>query len=284
VLVRVGEPIDLDALCAQGAGAGDPVIPARLTARIEAALRDVTLNFATADRAARAVSVARVLGALGEDSSSVAAPPAYTAEVEIAARIERAMQSLETSSPDLAHRADALTLRLAMLEQRLSATGVRFEDLQIPIGVRRGTWFVIRELLVALVAAPFAILGRLTHWLPIRLARFLALRSLVGDPSRDQPAMRTMVLGAGFLLVWYVILAIVAYRLLGAIPALAWVVVTMAAGQIELLLQERLERTRGRARSYLAFRRDPELRQAALSELDTLMREAADLEAALLAG
>src|SRR4051812_24803616 len=66
VLVRVGVPIDVDAWRA-GANCDDPNL---LTAELEAALRRVTLNFASEQRAARAVSLSGALAAISE------APPA----------------------------------------------------------------------------------------------------------------------------------------------------------------------------------------------------------------
>ncbi len=60
VLVRIGDPLDVDTWCASSTA----VDAGALTREIDARLRRVTLNFATADRASRAVRVARALAAL----------------------------------------------------------------------------------------------------------------------------------------------------------------------------------------------------------------------------
>jgi 1-acyl-sn-glycerol-3-phosphate acyltransferase len=61
ILARVGDPLDLDAWCAAtGADTGDGAVE-RLTAEIDARLRDLTLNFETIGEAEQVLGLARVL-------------------------------------------------------------------------------------------------------------------------------------------------------------------------------------------------------------------------------
>ena len=61
-----------------------------LTQALDSQLRDVTLNFATAERADRAVRLAHILSALAAEPGPVAEPRSLDAEVELARRIDRA--------------------------------------------------------------------------------------------------------------------------------------------------------------------------------------------------
>jgi glycerol-3-phosphate O-acyltransferase / dihydroxyacetone phosphate acyltransferase len=278
-LVRIGKPIDLDALH----GDGEIVSSASLTAHIEGALREVTLNFATEHDAARAVHVARALTALSETPRKVGSPSSFDSEVEIATRVERATQALEKAPRAIIERVDRFIGRLTALEQRSSALGVDLADSRISVRAHRGMWFVLRELLVLGVVGPLALLGWLAHWLPVRLARSLALRSLVNDPSRDQPAMRTIVLGAGLIIVWYAVQALAVSYGFGAIAAMLWLTLIFVTGQLALVLEDRLSRARARARTYLALRRHPELREDIVAEREVLLTEAIALEKELIA-
>jgi hypothetical protein len=93
--------------------------------------------------------------------------------------------------------------------------------------------------------------------------------------------MRTIVLGLAFVLGWYILLAaLLTYWLGGAIAALT-IVGCFVAAHVDFLLRDRMRRAWRRARTYLALRADPALRAAALAEIEGLIAEGLDLEAAL---
>jgi 1-acyl-sn-glycerol-3-phosphate acyltransferase len=280
VLVRVGEPIDLDAWCAS-----QPQFDATaLTREIDAGLRRVTLNFATAESAARAVRVARALAAFTEEAGSVGTGEDFASRAELAARVETATEALGTAPPALVGAADAFTARLDALETRLTARGVALADSRISLRVPHGVRFVLRESALSLFALPIALLGRVTHWLPISFARALAMRSPATRTSRDQPAMRTIVIALATLLCWYALLAVVLTLWLGGIAAAVWLVVIFSAEQVDLRLEDRLTRAWRRARTYLVLRRDAQLRAHLSIEIDGLLNEAVTLEHALMSG
>ena len=277
VLVRVGAPIDVDAWRAHS-GSDDPN---RLTTELEAALRHVTLNFASALRASRAVSLSSALAAISEAPPALGRPRSLANEADLASRIEAATDALQSAPPDVVHRADDFITRVQSLERRLDARGVALAEVRISPKLSHGAWFIAREMAVMTFALPVALLGRSVHWLPIRLARALAMRPLAEDPSRDQPAMRTIVLGLAFVLGWYILLAaLLTYWLGGAIAALM-IVGCFVAAHVDFLLRDRMRRAWRRAHTYLALRSDPALRAAALAEIEGLITEGLDLEAAL---
>jgi 1-acyl-sn-glycerol-3-phosphate acyltransferase len=282
VLVRVGEPIDVDIWCADNASGNASGNAARLTADIDAHLRRVTLNFANSDRAQRAVALARALAAIAGAPSSLDHPRPLAIEAEIAQRIEAATEALPSASIALATQADDFVQRVARLERELTERGAHLADAQISPRVRHGARFVVREGLLATLALPIALLGRVTHWLPLRLARRLALRSLAEDPSRDQPAMRTIVFGLGLVLAWYVFQAWAVARLAGPLAATLWLAAIFGAARIDFAFSDRLARAGRRARTYMALKRDAGFRDRMLHEIDALLTDAVALERALL--
>jgi glycerol-3-phosphate O-acyltransferase / dihydroxyacetone phosphate acyltransferase len=279
VLVRIGEPLDVDAWRA-AAGSEDA---ARLTSAIDEALRQVTLNFASEARAHRAIALARTLAAIADEPLSVAHPRALTTEAEIARRIEVATDALSNAPPEVARQADAFIARVESLEASLAARGATLADVQVSPLIRHGARFVLREGLLAVVAFPIALLGRVTHWLPLRVARALALRPLAHDPSRDQPAMRTLVLGLALVLLWYAVQSIFVAHWLGIPAAILWLGAVFLAAHVDFLLRDRLHRAWQRARTYLALRADPSLRESALREIHALVTDALALEKRLTA-
>ena len=278
VLVRVGTPIAVDAWCAT---TPEPTAAA-LTRALDDGLRAVTLNFASDARAERAVTLARALAAIVELPPALGAPRRLDTEAAIAERIERATQALVTAPSDIARAADRFTARVHLLEQRVARAGATLEDLQVSPRLRHGAWFVVREGALLAVALPVAWLGRVAHWLPLAIARALAMRPLVRDPSRDQPAMRTIVLGLAAVLAWYLAQFALVSRWLGAAAGALWIVAIALAGGVDLELADRVARARRRARTYLALRRAPALRQETLQEMEALLSEAIALEQMLL--
>ncbi len=278
VLVRVGEPIDVDAWRSR-TGSDDAN---RLTADLDAALRHVTLNFASEARAQRAVALAAALASIADAPPALGQSPPYAAEAELARRVEAATDVLENAPPSVTSQADDFIARLNALEVQLAARGIAMSDVRISPHLRHGARFVVRESLIVALALPVALLGRVVHWLPLRLARSLAMRPLARDPSRDQPAMRTIVLGFGFVLVWYVLQAALVAHWLGAAAAVLWIVALLLAGQVDFLLGDRLRRGWRRARTYLALRADPSLREASLDEINALLADGLALERALI--
>ena len=91
VLVRVGEPLDLDAWIASTKQDD----AATLTSELQARLRAVTLNFASAERASRAVRLAQTLAAIAGAPRAVDEPRSLAAEAEIALRVDAATAALD---------------------------------------------------------------------------------------------------------------------------------------------------------------------------------------------
>jgi hypothetical protein len=278
VLVRVGDALDLDAWLAEQE-TGDAH---ELTEVLETRLRTVTLNFASAERAARAVRLARMLAALGGTPAPVHEPRSLEAEAALALRIDAATSALVDAPPHVTGAADALVAKLEEMEGELCRHGISLADVRVSTRLPDAVSFVVREGPLALLAGVALLLGWATHWIPLRAARRIALRTLARNPSRDQPAMRTILFGLSAVVLWYVVQFIVLATIASPLVAALWLVVIFSAAHALRLGGGRLKRALQRARSFLAFRADPALQPRLVAAVDALLAEALALEQALI--
>lgn len=276
ILVQVGEPIRIDGAATMSVQTLTEVVQDRLLA--------VTLNFDTADDAERLQTVGATLAALLEPTPELedGATP-LAAQLAVMRRLERARRAITTRDPavqdTLRARADALEQRVRVFRERLSSLGIDPHDLAIDVHARAGAWFAIRELVMGVVFLPVGVWGRITHALPLRLTRALALRNI---SSRDEPAMRTMVIGFVLVVLTYVAESAVVAALFGGWWALLFAVTLVPSASSDLRYGDRVRRARRRARAYRLFRVDRALQQTLGAEADAIRRDAGGLEQAIL--
>jgi 1-acyl-sn-glycerol-3-phosphate acyltransferase len=274
VLVQIGEPILLaDWRPAAKAAASD-----ELTREIETRLRAITLNYDSADDAARAVRLASLVAGLFQDVPAIGVERGLGTEAAIARRIEYMSRRLRGADASLRAQADRLVRRMDTVETVAAKHGVLIEDVRISLAGARGLRFVLREGWLFLVAGPIALWGRINHWLPFRAARVLALRSV---ESAVDPAMRTVVGGAAFVLLAYLVQTTIVGLLWGPLAGGCYLVSLPIAADINFCLSDRLQRASQRARAFLRFRRDPGLQCWLADELALLRRDVAALDVAL---
>ena len=267
ILVQVGEPISVDRWSPDDESAAVE----ELTTEIDARLRAVTLNYASADDAARARALASSLARLIEEPQEVGAPDSLRAEVVIARRIEEARGALQGADEATRERVDVLLTRLSAFERSLAREDIALDDVAISSAFGPGARFVAREGWRVVVGGPVAAWGRINHWIPFHLARALAMRSV---ESAADPAMRTIVATTTLVLVFYLLQGALVWHWIGAIGAALYLVSLPLAADISFALRDRLTRVRQRARAYLRFRRDPDLQRRLIDELQWLREEA----------
>jgi 1-acyl-sn-glycerol-3-phosphate acyltransferase len=272
VLVQVGEPIAID----RWAISGDSAVAA-LTEEIDARLRTVTQNYESVDDASRAAALSALFAALFRDEPpSVGSSHSLRVDVSIARRIEGARRALVRGADDrLRARTDALLRSLGAFEERLTRHRVALEDLSVSAEPRYAAPFVLRESWILAVAGPMAVWGTLNHWLPFHGARLIARRSI---ESASDPAMRTIVAGAGLVLAFYVAQGALVAWLAGWLAAIVYVASLPLAADVNFVLRDRLRRAARRARTYLLFRRRPRLHAQLQGELRALRTEALEIE------
>ena len=264
VLVQIGEPIAMDTW--RTAAAGSPA--EALTAEIETRLRAVTFNYPTVDDATLAVRLASVITALFEDVPSIGVVDRRLGEeAAIARRIEQLTLRLPFADAGLRAEADELVARLEAVQQLATSHGVLIEDVGISLRPLRAIRFAAREGWLLAIGGPMALWGRLNHWLPFRAAHLIALRSV--DSAAD-PAMRTLVAGAAFVLLTYLAQTAVVGAIWGPLVALGYLVSLPIAADINFYLSDRFTRAVYRGRAFVRFRRDPRLHQQLVDDLARL--------------
>jgi glycerol-3-phosphate O-acyltransferase/dihydroxyacetone phosphate acyltransferase len=268
ILAVVGEPLSVD-----GWRATDAVnAVAELTEAIDASLRAVTLNYESADAAARDARLsARIAALIRYQAPSIGEAVSLRDQTLVARLLPATRAAIQTAPPALRARAAAFEQSLERLEDTLELHRVSLDDLAISRGLREGATFVVREAVVLLAAGPLAFWGWLNHLLPFRAA--LSAGRRVRSSAAD-PAMRTILAGTAFVLTVYMLQGAVVALVAGPWWGLGYVVSLPIAADFNLRLRERLNRARRRARTYLLFRARPELQDDLEQQARTLRAEA----------
>ena len=255
VLAIVGEPLDVDSWTARIPGNA----VAELTGELDARLRAITLNYSSSEAAVSDFRMALQIAALIRYD----APPISTAgDLRDQANVARLMPAVRTAvergPPELATRVARFQSDLGSLQASLNSHHISLDDLAISRGVREGANFVAREMLVVLTAGPVALWGWVNHILPFRAAIAVGRRSRA---TANDPAMRTIVAGAAFVLMVYMLQGAAVALLAGPWWALVYVASLPIAADVNLTFQDRLRRAVRRARTYLLFRARPEVQE-----------------------
>ena len=275
VFAQVGEPILLD----EWRSTPGIAETEELTAEIETRLRALTLNYATIDDAARAVRLASTIAAVLDERETIGSGErSLGIDAAIAKRVDVLAARLPDAPTAVRDHAERVVERLDALQRDVADRGLRIEDVNILLDVRSGARFVVREGWILLVGGPVALWGAINHWLPFRAARAIARRP--GGDNAD-PAMRAVVAGAVFVSITYIAQSLLVDWLLGWRVALIYLASLPIAADINFWLRERLARARRRAKAFLVFRRDPQLRDRLVSELASLRADVRALDVEL---
>lgn len=268
ILAVVGEPLNIDAW--QARDSSNAV--AELTAEIDARLRSVTLNYASADDAARDARLSAQIAALIRyEAPSVGEAGDLRDRTVVARLLPVIRSSLASAPPPLRERAELFEAQLNSLQTSLDAHHVSLDDLAISRGLKEGATFVVREGLLLLIAGPIAFWGWVNHVIPFRAA--LASGKRLRNSAAD-PAMRAIVAGTAFVLMIYMLQGAVVTLVAGPWWGLAYVFSLPVAADINLRLGERVDRARRRAQTYLLFRARPHLHEQLEAQARHLRSEA----------
>ena len=266
-LAVVGEPVAWDDLAGAGPGAAEAV--RELTRRMDAALREVTLNLER-----------------WEDAPLVEwAEEIYAAEFRMpgdpAGRLERQREAAHGLAK-LRREGDGAwedaAREVARHARLLGVLGLRPGDLhgrpRLPVAVR----WTLRQLAFFAVAAPLAAVGTALFYLPYRLTGVLEARA---RPSHDVRATYKLLVGLVLHLVWVLLLAG------GAGAAWEWgagvaaLLLLPLLGAVTLAVQSRREEAAEDARRFLRLRLHPDrlaalrARQRSLAERLEALRQGA---------
>jgi len=265
VLMRVGAPIVPEA------GPVGPNSVEAFTRHVEAGLRQVTLNFETADQAGRILSVSSVLAEVLDEFRPLGRPdPPLAAMVRLAHRLSEIAPSVACVDPSLGVRIAAFLERCSAFDTLTRRMRLAAGDVQMSRSRGPGLWFGLRELTIAIVGGPFALWGRVNHWVPLRIARTIANRM---SRAPDEPAMNTMVAGVVLVLSFYIVQIGLVGWWLNWIAAAGYGVSLPLSATWDFRYGDRLRRGVARVRAYFHFRRAPQLHDRLLADLAWLRSE-----------
>ncbi len=271
VVVRIGAP-----LFASAAKSPELDEVHELTARLDGAIRQLTLNFASRDDGVRIIELAALLSGILDRVRPLTAPdPPLVQSVRLAQRLESARQMVSSVSPALQLEINTFLDRAWAFGARLRAHEIPVNDLWMPVTALSGAWFVVRELSLSLLALPITLWGRINHWIPLRVARWMG-RATSKNP--DEPAMRTLVSGLVLVVAFYLALAAIVARSAGLGWALLYLAVLPPSASLDFWMSDRHHRALARARAYLTLRRNPELRAALRVEASEIRASARRLD------
>lgn len=270
IVALVGDVIDVDPIVR-----ASPDAVADLTATIDSALRALTLNYSSLDDAERDARIARTLqGVLRLDAPAVGSSGDFRSRTEIARLLPAVRRVLLGEETELKGRAMKLETQLLEFDQQLKSRHVSLDDFSIERSATKGSIFVLRETVFVLIAAPLALWGWVNHLLPFRAALFAGGRA---RHSGADPAMRTIVAGAAFVLMTYMLQGAAVALIAGPLWGLAYVASLPVSADVNLRLRDRLRRAGRRARTYLYFRAQPGVQDELTGRARALRSEAASL-------
>lgn len=307
-LLEIGEPIDpapeiaLDRQDAAAGGASAPAAVRALTARIDAGLKAVTLNYGSWEEARRIGRAAELFTPAPSGAAGAAAGESAGAAGAAGARAGAGAGAGLPGEPPLAERFAlhrALVEGYAELRRRdpertaaaaaavdrydrmLGALGVRDDQVAATYPAAPAVLWVARTVLRLLVWLPLAVVGIALNWLPYRVVGEIAARAArTPDVPASFKVFGGMVL---FPLAWLLEAALAAWL---AGPPSTWragaALLTLAAAPLTGWIALRFDDRRGQlwreARAYLLLR----TRRAIAAELHA-RRAAAAREVAALA-
>jgi glycerol-3-phosphate O-acyltransferase/dihydroxyacetone phosphate acyltransferase len=266
-LIRFGTPFDVVAveLDEDGEPPRDAVVD--LSARIESALRDVTINVANDSELETVARAEQLFSSIYETLSFRLS---LTAEFDLRRRFaEIIARKQQPQQP----RVERLRARLREFEEDLGGFGIAPENLSV---LAHSRWFVVRSFLlrwlaVALVS-PLALAGALLH-LPAYLASDFASRRFTRH-GVDEIAPTVKILSAIILMpLTWIVFALAIYFRFAWRWAVASLPVAILCGYVALRSLETLYDLRGWFRAALLLARDRRRFLRLLRERGALHRE-----------
>lgn len=251
-LAVVGDPVRWDDLA--GAGAEDVEAVRELTRRIDAALREVTLNVERWEDAPLVETAEEVFAA--EFATDRDPAGRVERQAEAAAILARVRRDDHAAWRDLARQ-------VARHGRVLRTLGLRAGDLHREPHLHTAVGWTGRRLVFFLVGVPLAVGGAALYYPPYRLTGVLEGHA---RPSRDVRATYKLLVGAAAHLAWTLLLALAAGALLGWGWAFAALPALPAAGLLTVAVRNRWDEAVDDARRFFLLRRRgadllPELRR-----------------------
>jgi 1-acyl-sn-glycerol-3-phosphate acyltransferase len=245
-LAIIGAPIAWDEIALAGVDSGEAV--RELTSRIDAAIREATVNLEQWEDAPLVESAEAIHGAgLGVASDHLTRHE----RVRDTARILLILR--DSGDP----RWEPLANDVRAHDRALTKLGLCPSDLREAPRVREALGWTLRRLpLVALAASGVAAVGITLFWVPYRLTAVVAG---IGNPSEDTLSTHKVLGGALIFVIWMLLLAVLTGVFAGLLWGVAALVVLPVLAFATLAITERWQDSWTDARRFFALRRRDDL-------------------------
>jgi glycerol-3-phosphate O-acyltransferase / dihydroxyacetone phosphate acyltransferase len=254
----VGEPVAWDDLA--HAGVDDPAAVRELTARIDAALRDVTLNLEQWEDAPLVDCAERI------HAAEMRIEPEEHVRLERVRDTARILGALRAADDSRWESIAEDVRRHARLLQRL---GLRPADLAETPRVQAAIGWTVRRLPLAVaILSGVAAVGVAIFWIPYRLTDIVAR---LGNPNEDTLSTHKVLGGTAIFVVWILLLAVTVGVVAGAGWGIAAALALPALALATMYITERWLDSWHEARRFFLVRNRADL----LSDLRVAQRSIA---------
>lgn len=238
--VLIGQPILWDGI---DEGENNATAVKALTARIDAALRDVTLNLEKWEDSSLIATAEEIYAA--EFGSAAASDDLVSRWRESAMILSTARRAGDAQAHSLARDVRSHGRTLALLRLRATELDTRANL------TTAGRWAARKIAMLAPLSFAIASLGTVIFWLPYRLTDLLVSRA---DPDKSGRATVKLVGGAALVLLWIAILSALTWSFFGTVAGVAVLLVLPALALSALVLVEQSRRTWNDARRFFLLR------------------------------
>ncbi|HEV2707203.1 MAG TPA: 1-acyl-sn-glycerol-3-phosphate acyltransferase [Pyrinomonadaceae bacterium] len=238
-LLRFGEPLEVTPVELDERGEPPREAVRELSARIERALREVTINVETDEELEVALKAGQLFASLEE---GLDIEQSLTARFAFLSRFTRAAPQTAGATPE---QAAALRRRILAYEEELRGLGLASENLSLS---RHSKWYVLRHFLLRgallLLLLPLSLVGAVLH-LPAYLLSTLLAR-LFTKHGVDEATSTVKILAAVALMpLTWLVLAGLCYYFWGWRAAVASVPLSVLCGYVAMRSLEELYDLRG---------------------------------------
>ena len=265
-MIIVGEPVQLDDLAS--AGNDDPEVVRELTARIDAALRQVTVNLERWEDAPIVECAEAIHAAEFPDGAPGAAPvrdPAgRVGRLQVTTDLLKALRN--ANDPRWAPLADDIS-RHARLLRRLR---LRPSELHGNAAAGEAIRWTFRQLPYSgILPIVVTVIGAILFWVPYRVTGMVATRTA---PQRDTISTHKAMYGMVIFAIWTLLLAIIIGFAFGLLAGIAGLLLLPIVGFAVLTIGERWRDAWGEAQRFMLRVRRGDL----ISEMRARQRDLAE--------
>ncbi len=222
--------------------------PADLTAEVRRQIEALTLNFETRRESLVLTWAADIVATGAENPQPLGTINNSAAEwFHLLGRLQDGYRRLiDSASSEL----DSLSTRIRKHRSELKRCGIAPAEVYLPLHLGRAMLFVVRELELLLVGAPFALFGTIHHLIP-----YCTVRAVARKLSTDKDHWATNVVYPSFVIfpLYYAILLGTICLLLSPMWAAVYCLAIPYTGLYAILYTERTGGAVRRTRTFLYF-------------------------------